>query len=1070
MPTESGSPAHLLLDAIYHDLDFESGLLLDTAELPDPGITADQWVDRGEWLLLGHRMGAERIFFVQDDPVVLFTTVPPTASESDIVAQYRKAWSMGRAKCLFLATDSELRIYALNDPPPRTLDDIQGLKPIDIVERSINVAERLADYHREKLESGSLFESSEYSERSQRADEQLLQDVREATEALVGQGLNRSTAHTLIERVILVRYLEDRRAIGPEYFIRIAQKVPEWDAVMRSAPDSPSLGADSTFVSCLADRAFTYAVFDQLAQTFNGDMFVVADDELESVTSENLYLIQRLLTGAGIDGQQPLFLWAYDFSIVPTSLIGSMYEQFYRSDVEDASSTHYTPPELAEYVIARTLTPEIMATAPKVCDPACGSGVFLVEAFRRIVRYEMTQQPGRLTTEKLKRLLLTRVAGIDVNSEAIKLAAFSLYLAYLNYQEPPDIATGGPLPLLIYRPGAKDGSSVLIVADAFTPFRLETLGRHIVDQARADTSKTSVDVLPWHAQEFDIVVGNPPWDEPRGGKQTPAERWAGENDLPIGDRSPSQLFLWRALSFLRPQGRAALLVAATALHNARSRDFRRAWLRRVAISSVTDFTSARRLFFSATAPFALVIYGHQEEDSVSERLLYQSVRPSESLESGRSMSYARTDQRWVDQIALYDRDYLWKTYAWGGHRDAALMARLDVETQLRQVVPHNPSPGWGYQRGDKNKSLEPSEYLKSLPSLRRFEIYGPIEPRHFEDPPTTVKRQPDERLYSGQRILVTEGIRPGFGPAARLVYDEFSFRHIIYCMPLPVMESWQAKVILATLISSLGRYRMFMHGSSWGLWRDKVNAEDIMSVPIRLSNVPGELELQVAELVDRLMLDTPSDDMLSGIFALNDAEPDAYSVDQLLKQINEGIFELFELSRAERDLIDDFDSYTLPITANWKKAGGLRSFPVPKRRMGTAVDLGPIEGTVIGRYLDRFLAEWGRMLPEDAEFSWEIAASLRTGLLGTVFEIQQRNSVSREREIVGDEWGSVLTRLEHALSNPDSPALNSDVILRSVSDTSIVIVKRREARLWSASTAREDAEATMLQAMRLEDA
>ena len=46
--------------------------------------------------------------------------------------------------------------------------------------------------------------------------------------------------------------------------------------------------------------------------------------------------------------------------------------------------------------------------------------------------------------------------------------------------------------------------------------------------------------LPWPAQHFDVLVGNPPWDEPPGRAASSfAERWAAARDLPVGDRSPS---------------------------------------------------------------------------------------------------------------------------------------------------------------------------------------------------------------------------------------------------------------------------------------------------------------------------------------------------------------------------------------------------------------------------------------------------------------------------------------------------------------------------------------------------
>src|SRR5207249_12191446 len=119
---------------------------------------------------------------------------------------------------------------------------------------------------------------------------------------------------------------------------------------------------------------------------------------------------------------------------------------------DDDSSTHYTPPELVEYVTSNVLTADVLSRDPRVCDPACGSGVFLVEAYRRIVRYEMGKRRKRLTTTHLRNLLLTRIGGIDVNTEAVRLTAFSLYLAFLNYQSARDMREAGPLPKLIHIP------------------------------------------------------------------------------------------------------------------------------------------------------------------------------------------------------------------------------------------------------------------------------------------------------------------------------------------------------------------------------------------------------------------------------------------------------------------------------------------------------------------------------------------------------------------------------------------------------------------------------------------
>jgi hypothetical protein len=46
-----------------------------------------------------------------------------------------------------------------------------------------------------------------------------------------------------------------------------------------------------------------------------------------------------------------------------------------------------------------------------------------------------------------------------------------------------------------------------------------------------------------------------------------------------------------------------------------------------------------------------------------------------------------------------------------------------------------------------------------------------------------------------------------------------------------------------------------------------------------------------------------------------------------------------------------------------------------------------------------------------------------------------------------------------------SQSIYIDGVVRAVSDEQIIIVKRNENRLWTRSIAREDAEATLVQAM-----
>ena len=70
-------------------------------------------------------------------------------------------------------------------------------------------------------------------------------------------------------------------------------------------------------------------------------------------------------------------------------------------------------------------------------DPACGSGVFLVEAYRRLVgRWILTEKPTRILPSQLIDIMENCIFGVDCNTEAVRVASFSLSLAMCDFLEP----------------------------------------------------------------------------------------------------------------------------------------------------------------------------------------------------------------------------------------------------------------------------------------------------------------------------------------------------------------------------------------------------------------------------------------------------------------------------------------------------------------------------------------------------------------------------------------------------------------------------------------------------------
>ena len=221
-------------------------------------------------------------------------------------------------------------------PPAASEAEWELLQPLEIVRRAGEVAMQLARFARGQVESGEAFTGREFASRDHRADRQLLSDVSQASNQLVESGLTAATAHTLVERVLLIRYLEHRGVVTPEYFSQIAVgNARARNSTTRSDPSTPIINRDTHGLEAvLANKAFTFATFERLASDFNGDLFVIAPRERREISQSHLDLVRGMLLGDTDPSQPKLFLWAYDFSMVPTSLISSMYGQFFPLSVQ----------------------------------------------------------------------------------------------------------------------------------------------------------------------------------------------------------------------------------------------------------------------------------------------------------------------------------------------------------------------------------------------------------------------------------------------------------------------------------------------------------------------------------------------------------------------------------------------------------------------------------------------------------------------------------------------------------------------------------------------------------------
>ena len=119
---------------------------------------------------------------------------------------------------------------------------------------------------------------------------------------------------------------------------------------------------------------------------------------------QHLQLLGRFLDGDEVTSGQ-MYFWAYDFKYIPIELISAIYETFLDKD-RQKTSAYYTPPDIVDFVLNQVLPFKTEPKSIRILDPACGSGIFLVEAYRRLVTLHRHARDGQnLTFEELRDLL-----------------------------------------------------------------------------------------------------------------------------------------------------------------------------------------------------------------------------------------------------------------------------------------------------------------------------------------------------------------------------------------------------------------------------------------------------------------------------------------------------------------------------------------------------------------------------------------------------------------------------------------------------------------------------------------
>ena len=982
-------------------------------------------------------------------PCIYFKIVEVDDISAPQVTQIRKrVWNVGRAPILWLISPTQVRIYDAFARPEE--GDTEKSHILDVLKLTSDGLEGVERFRRELFDTGQFWGSDKgrLIDRNQRVDVSLLDDLWDTERILTMDhgGIPVHIAHALIGRAIFMAYLWDRKVITSEF-----------------------LNAEfehSNMEDLLTDKKQLYKFFRWLRSTFNGDLFPIDEDEEDLVDDIHLELICKFFDGTDMssieidDNKIKSFqerLWPYNFDIIPIELISSIYEMFAHSkDPIDAraKSIHYTKLHLVELVTSLAMLD--LPDAARVLDPACGSGVFLVDAFRRLVWKKRFKLKRELKRDEICHILLYQICGVDIERGAIEVTAFSLYLALLELDESFTDPNYIKFPKLIYHQGWRE---------CYYPV--------LYNQDIANTEHVFNQNEPFACRKFDLIVGNLPWTElnketaPRDPENLESGRqWLLEycQEKNIPHLKPDQGIMDRVRDFASVDTRIAFIVSSRIFYQLGTGG--KFWL-----SSFLEDNSIFMAINLSDISGEKILFGgkkHRRSEGapgMPGSVIFYSPRPPDDdscvtyicpmwyplIKKRGEIVIHPPDIQTISLILLRDNPHLWKIAFLGSQRDFELIKKLTRNPTLKEVLHeigiNDKKYGRGYIKG--NRSRDATKYI-GCPNIEATEDYkysinsNELPRFQYED----LERPREKGIYKGPLLIVRRSLKDGETRSAFTLDDTvYSTTYVGFSFDGVVDERY-AHRINAIFNSKLTLYLAFMLSRELGWSRRIIEDSDWLNMPLPESifDLDDDSWDEVITIENELCESWRS------------ASPSKRK--ELEDSLFKSVCDLYGLNENECIIVDDMIRYTIDLYLNRKK--------VKTKRKG----IKPPTSNQLQRYADRLCKQLNNILEFEGKILIYTVYDIRTDSSLSVVEFKQvsqttsnqKNSTAR---IEGLE--ELLIKLSKSSQNQISEHVYVRGHLRVYEGEYLYIIKPSEERFWSESAALNDSDAVIREHMEAMD-
>lgn len=311
---------------------------------------------------------------------------------------------------------------------------------------------------------------------------------------------------------VFVRFLEDNALVDPPRLSgpggRRQRALDEHTLYFRAHPEE----SDRDYLLHVFRAVAALPVADRIFDEAHNPIWSLEqpDEEFRAPSGDTagrlLGLWQRIDPDSGV--------LVHDFtdSAWDTRFLGDLYQ-----DLSESARKRYallqTPEFVEAFILDRTLDPaveEFGFADVRLIDPACGSGHFLLGAFRRLEALWAKHKPGTPPRERASRVL-GQVAGVDLNPFAAAIARFRLSMAALQASGVRRLADAPAFGLHVAA-----GDSLLhgprpTLASARQEY-LDPGHDPLGHVYRTENAEALREIL---GRRYHVVVGNPPYVTPK---------------------------------------------------------------------------------------------------------------------------------------------------------------------------------------------------------------------------------------------------------------------------------------------------------------------------------------------------------------------------------------------------------------------------------------------------------------------------------------------------------------------------------------------------------------------------